>query len=586
MDITASNRALGFSGIPKTTGKNSRLLKVFGVFCILATTFAFLLTFSLSGGKAWRAPSAASVTEGASDLPESPFRLSPEKHIFRKSRTIHEIWNIAKEERRPDGVLKNIYLINGLFPGPVLEARSGDRLIITVNNHLDNGEGTSIHWHGLSMQNANNMDGVVGITQNPIMPGESFVYDFELETSQHGTFWYHAHDSVQRADGMYGGLVIHEPANVERAGDQRHSMNEYLIIAGDWYHRSGRDALESYMHPGSFGIEPVPDNILVNGRGSFNCSMIVPARPVDCVEGTLGLDTLRLEDSPSLLRVINAGSYAPFSISSVSSSLTLLAIDSHSVQSSRTKSTGVLPPGGRIDVIFTAEDTAVASDMAMELHLDTTGFKYPNPVLVDKMGLKVNNGGPYPRKNTNIVAIAPETAHVDLFTVISRMDMAHLPIRADETIVLYAITQKLAHLKNEPHGFINNTFWEYNRTSAPLIEMKGEERRTQAHFMPHIQHNATSPLWIDLVLNNLDEESHPFHLHGHSFYVLATYSSDYNWGSYNPFAGVEPPGGPYNLVNPARRDTVLVPRRGYVVLRFKADNPGVGCTHCVYQRTC
>jgi FtsP/CotA-like multicopper oxidase with cupredoxin domain len=85
---------------------------------------------------------------------------------------------------------------------------------------------------------------------------------------------------------------------------------------------------------------------------------------------------------------------------------------------------------------------------------------------------------------------------------------------------------------------------------------------------------------VDIVVNNLDEEGHPFHLHGYDFWVLSTYSSTYNWGSYNPFEDEEAPGGPYNTATPVKKDTVLVPRRGYAVLRLRADNPGIWMFHC------
>ena len=99
-------------------------------------------------------------------------------------------------------------------------------------------------------------------------------------------------------------------------------------------------------------------------------------------------------------------------------------------------------------------------------------------------------------------------------------------------------------------------------------------------FVPQIKYNSASPIWVDIVLNNLDEDWHPFHLHGHDFWVLSTYSSDLNWGSYNPYEDTEPPGGPYVLDTAVRKDTFYVPRRGYAVLRFRADNPGLWLFHC------
>jgi multicopper oxidase len=65
-------------------------------------------------------------------------------------------------------------LYNGQFPGPEIRVTEGERLRVTVENGLP--EPTTIHWHGIPVPNA--MDGVPGVTQDPIQPGETFVYDF------------------------------------------------------------------------------------------------------------------------------------------------------------------------------------------------------------------------------------------------------------------------------------------------------------------------------------------------------------------------------------------------------------------------
>ena len=82
-----------------------------------------------------------------------------------------------------------IDMFAGQFPGPTIEARSGDRLFVVISNQLEDGEGVSIHWHGLHMRGANAMDGVVGITQKAIPSGEEFTYEFEISSTQAGTFW-------------------------------------------------------------------------------------------------------------------------------------------------------------------------------------------------------------------------------------------------------------------------------------------------------------------------------------------------------------------------------------------------------------
>ena len=110
------------------------------------------------------------------------YQLHPQGHAFREASIIGHQWRIKPGWRRPDGVLKQVYLVKEISPGPMLEVRLGDRVIIDVENALEEG-GTSMHWHGLSMRGANEMDGAVGITNKPISPGQTFPYDFTIEYS-------------------------------------------------------------------------------------------------------------------------------------------------------------------------------------------------------------------------------------------------------------------------------------------------------------------------------------------------------------------------------------------------------------------
>jgi FtsP/CotA-like multicopper oxidase with cupredoxin domain len=173
------------------------------------------------------------------------------------------------------------------------------------------------------------MDGVVGVTQCGIPPGSSFIYNFTIPNHQHGTFWYHAHSGLTRADGLYGGLIVHEPASKSTVRDLLATSalysKEYLLLIGDWYHRPAEEVMSWYMRAGSFGndvcccpssfierrtdiMQPVPDSLLINGIGHYNCSMAVPARPVDCVEQHADLTYLHTEVNTAYrLRIVNTG---------------------------------------------------------------------------------------------------------------------------------------------------------------------------------------------------------------------------------------------------------------------------------------
>jgi FtsP/CotA-like multicopper oxidase with cupredoxin domain len=107
-----------------------------------------------------------------------------------------------------------VWAYDGSVPGPLLRVRQGEPLRIAVENKLD--EDTTVHWHGIRLPNA--MDGVPGLTQPPIRPGESFAYTFTPPDA--GTFWYHPHaDSLrQLGRGLAGALIVeeHDPVAVDR----------------------------------------------------------------------------------------------------------------------------------------------------------------------------------------------------------------------------------------------------------------------------------------------------------------------------------------------------------------------------------
>jgi FtsP/CotA-like multicopper oxidase with cupredoxin domain len=114
---------------------------------------------------------------------------------------------------------------NGQTPGPTIEVEEGDRVRIYVTNKLP--EPTTVHWHGILVPNG--MDGVGGLTQRAIKPGETFKYEFPIR--QHGTHMYHPHfdEMTQMALGMMGLFVIH-PRNPEGPRPDR----DFAIMLSEW----------------------------------------------------------------------------------------------------------------------------------------------------------------------------------------------------------------------------------------------------------------------------------------------------------------------------------------------------------------
>ena len=104
---------------------------------------------------------------------------------------------------------------NNQLPGPVLQVKKGDALIVRVTNNLP--EPTTIHWHGIRLPAT--MDGT-GEVQKPILPGEEFEYRFTVPDA--GTFWYHSHynETEQMERGMYGALIVEEDTDLVVDGEK------------------------------------------------------------------------------------------------------------------------------------------------------------------------------------------------------------------------------------------------------------------------------------------------------------------------------------------------------------------------------
>ena len=135
---------------------------------------------------------------------------------------------VAKEAAvklyRDDSPPSALWTFDGTSPGPQIRVKRGERVRVRLINEL--AQATSIHWHGIRIANA--MDGVAGLTQAPIQPGEAFEYDFVAPDA--GTYWYHAHNKSwnQVARGLYGALIVEEE---NPPFDKDHDLT---LVADDW----------------------------------------------------------------------------------------------------------------------------------------------------------------------------------------------------------------------------------------------------------------------------------------------------------------------------------------------------------------
>jgi FtsP/CotA-like multicopper oxidase with cupredoxin domain len=149
-----------------------------------------------------------------------------------------------------------VWAYDGSVPGPELRIRQGEPVRIVVSNKL--GEDTSVHWHGIRLPNA--MDGVPGLTQNPIRSGESFVYEFTPPDA--GTFWYHphAHTLQQLGRGLAGALIVgeREPVAVDR---------DLLWFIEDWRLEDGGRIAPGFGNRMEAGMSGrIGNTVTINGR--------------------------------------------------------------------------------------------------------------------------------------------------------------------------------------------------------------------------------------------------------------------------------------------------------------------------------
>ncbi|MEJ8474632.1 multicopper oxidase family protein [Roseibium algae] len=151
-------------------------------------------------------------------LPRASFALAADGFL--------EITAEPSEQKlyKDDAPASLLWTYNCTAPGPEIRAKRGERIKVRLINKLE--EPTSIHWHGIRIDNT--MDGVSGLTQKAVPPGEIFEYDFVAPDA--GTYWYHAHNKSwnQVVRGLYGPLIIEED---DPAFDMDHDLT---LIMDDW----------------------------------------------------------------------------------------------------------------------------------------------------------------------------------------------------------------------------------------------------------------------------------------------------------------------------------------------------------------
>ncbi|KAK1632232.1 hypothetical protein QYE76_006547 [Lolium multiflorum] len=459
----------------------------------------------------------------------------------------HYDWEISYQHKSPDCFEKLAVTVNGEAPGPTIYATQGDTVVVTVHNKLET-ENTAIHWHGIRQIDTPWADGVAGVTQCPILPGETFTYKFVVDRA--GTYMYHAHYGMQRVAGLNGMIVVAVPEGVRQPFTYD---EEHTILLEDWWHKSVYD----------------------QATGLF-------AKPFVFVGKTY------------LLRIGSLTSLSSLSFEIEGHLMTVVEADGHYVRPFVVRNLFIYS-GETYSVLVKADQDPRRNYWATS-HIVGRNPKTPSGKAI------VSYAGNNPWKTPPTAPTSgPPWNNTAIRVEQSRAIVAHpgyvvpAPARADRTLLLL-------NTQNNINGHIK---WTINGVSLHfpvtpyLVSMKrglttAYDQRPPLDTYDHIGHDISAPAptngtigspvyrlafdsVVDVVLQNSNalnnmSETHPWHLHGHDFWVLG-----HGDGKFDPAADT------WRLLNvkdPIMKNTVPLHPDGWTAIRFHANNPGVWLFHC------
>jgi len=441
-------------------------------------------------------------------------------------RTIHLEPREVTWELAPGKTIKAM-TYNGQVPGPEIRAREGERLRIIVKNALS--EPTTIHWHGLDVPNA--MDGVPGLTQKPIQPGETFVYEFEARPA--GTRWYHTHFQEHRQMdlGLAAPLIIEAEAREPIAYDR-----DVTLVLDDWATGSGK---------------PLPSTREGSAAGRGGMGGMMGGGMMRGMGGMMG---------GRGMADMMGGGHTP-------------AYDTMTINGKAWPATAPLAvkKGERIRLRFvsaSADHTHLLRLTGHRLHVThTDGNALQAPVAVDVLPL-----APSERYDVVVVADRPGAWFLSCLAPGHAAAGERMLVRYD------------GHEGRTPEpregGIEGLEVWHYGlgrgRTVLPAangatrsfgLTLSGAMMGSDAWTINGKVYPKTDPLPLRrgdravVRFVNMSPEAHPMHLHGQSFRVLAVNGT--------------------RLLEPVVKDSVDVEAHmGSVVLDFTAHNPGAWFFHC------
>jgi len=400
----------------------------------------------------------------------------------------------------------------GTWPGQAIRYRKGDQFRVLVENRLD--RPTTLHWHGLVVPTLE--DGVPGISQAPIAPGDAVYYAFPL--LQSGTYWYHSHVGLQEQQGLGGPLIIEDP-------DEPHAYDEDIGVVLN-------DVIDI----------PVEDVIPQIRAGKLMVSVTDPYNMADGTPFRIDVPYVgymlngRTPDAPwtralkpgsrARLRLINASGSSFFRVAIDGLRLTVIAADGERVQPV-TVDDLVIGTAQRYDVLVTLPGSG-----SHTLHAAALGDSQ------QAIGV-LHTTDAAPVANRQRPRFAGRTLRVTDLRAPSPTTLPAGPRRSFDVVL---------------GGQMQKYLWTMNGHVWPeAFAAFGGDRPEETWY--DIQPGDV----VRFNMVNRTPMAHPMHLHGHVFRVLPD--------------GIEHP-------DAAVRDTVVVGPRGSVSIEFLANNPGKWFFHC------
>lgn len=460
--------------------------------------------------------------------------------------TVHR-WNFTTGwvTANPDGLQeRKVIGWNGQWPLPLLEATIGDRIELSLTNGFKD-LNTTLHFHGMFLTDNNQMDGPEMVVQCPIPPGETMLYNFTL--IQTGAYWYHSHTKDQLIDGMRGPFIIHE-----KKDEFPYDFDEEVTLTvSDWYHDLASELRESFLSRfNPTGAEPIVKTILFNESHSGQWK----------VE----------RGKTYLLNLINTGAFVSQYVYMEDHSFKVVAVDGVYVKPNVTDMLYITVAQRYTVLVETKNDTS--RNYAFMQKQDDTMLDVPE----DTLWLNATNYIVYDDSKA-----MPDEYMVDSLDILDDfylrpLDEEEIMDDPDYTITVDVLMDNLGNGVN--YAFFNNISYVAPKVPTLITALTAGDDATN----PSIYGNVNAFVLdkdeiVEIVLNNNDTGTHPFHLHGHVFQVVERgpdMTDSDGPVNYDPQSHAAVPSVPM------KRDTLYVRPQSYFRIRFKADNPGIWYFHC------